>query len=142
MTNQDRVREFHQAFGLPVLSHPRVPSPDRVGLRRSLLREESDEALVEFSVILRATTSPFETPSNLQEQNALGLLAKELADVLYVTYGAAAEFGIDLDAVMAEVHDSNMSKLDKDGRAIRREDGKVLKSDRYRQPDIRKVLGL
>ncbi|WP_442939337.1 nucleoside triphosphate pyrophosphohydrolase family protein [Nonomuraea sp. SYSU D8015] len=38
-------------------------------------------------------------------------VAKELADVLYVTYGAADALRIDLPAVFVEVHRSNMSSL-------------------------------
>lgn len=135
MTNQDRVREFHKSFGLPVLDQPRVPSPERVGLRRSLLREESDEALAEFKMI-----QLLERYISGESQKAIARLAKELADVLYVTYGAAAEFGIDLDEVFAEVHASNMSKLNADGEPVRREDGKILKSHRYEPADIDRII--
>jgi predicted HAD superfamily Cof-like phosphohydrolase len=46
----------------------------------------------------------------------------------------------DLDAVLHEVHRSNMSKLGSDGKPLIREDGKVLKSERYFPPDIESVL--
>ncbi|MFG1962154.1 hypothetical protein [Nonomuraea sp. NPDC049028] len=59
------------------------------------------------------------------------LRLKELADVLY---GAADALGIDLPAVSVEVHRSNMSKLDADGRVLRRADGKVLKGPGYQPP--------
>ncbi len=49
-------------------------------------------------------------------------------------------FGYPIDAVFAEIHASNMSKLGEDGKPIYREDGKVLKGPNYRLPDIRKVL--
>ena len=39
-----------------------------------------------------------------------------------------------------EVHRSNMSKLGEDGKPIYREDGKVLKSDRYFKPNIAAIL--
>jgi predicted HAD superfamily Cof-like phosphohydrolase len=42
--------------------------------------------------------------------------------------------------VFEEIHRSNMSKLDADGKPVRREDGKVLKSDLYFPPDIAAVL--
>ena len=38
------------------------------------------------------------------------------------------------------VHDSNMSKLDEDGKPIFREDGKVLKGPNYRAPDLSNLL--
>jgi predicted HAD superfamily Cof-like phosphohydrolase len=69
-------------------------------------------------------------------------IADALADIVYVVYGAALTYGIDLDAVLREVHRSNMSKLDSDGKPVLRADGKVLKSDRYVRPDIAAALGL
>jgi predicted HAD superfamily Cof-like phosphohydrolase len=63
-------------------------------------------------------------------------LAKELADLLYVVYGTAVTFGIDIDKVFAEVHSSNMSKLGVDGKPIYREDGKVLKGPNYAPPNL------
>ena len=57
-----------------------------------------------------------------------------------MAYGTAHVYGIDLDAVLDEVHASNMTKLGADGRPIRRADGKVLKGPGYRPPDIAAVL--
>ncbi len=67
-------------------------------------------------------------------------LAQELADILYVVYGAALEYGIPLDEVFDEIHRANMSKLDADGSVLRREDGKVLKGPNYKAPDIEAIL--
>jgi predicted HAD superfamily Cof-like phosphohydrolase len=67
-------------------------------------------------------------------------LADALGDIVYVAYGAAVTYGVDLDAVLAEVHRANMSKLDETGRPILRADGKVLKSERYRPPDVAGVI--
>ena len=54
-------------------------------------------------------------------------VADALADIVYVAYGTAHVYGIDLDAVLDEVHASNMTKLGADGRPVRRADGKILK---------------
>ena len=67
-------------------------------------------------------------------------VADALADIVYVVYGAADTWGIPLDAVVAEVHRSNMTKLGEDGKAIRREDGKVLKGPHYAPPNIVRAL--
>jgi predicted HAD superfamily Cof-like phosphohydrolase len=67
-------------------------------------------------------------------------IADALGDLVYVAYGSAVTYGIDLDAVLAEVHRSNMSKLDADGHPVLRSDGKVMKSDRYTPPDVAGVL--
>jgi NTP pyrophosphatase (non-canonical NTP hydrolase) len=95
---------------------------------RAALREEAKEA-VEALEALRHADTP--TRPDLVEH-----VAKELADVLCVTYGAAAALGIPMDAVYREVHASNMTKV---GGSVRA-DGKMLKGDSYRPPDLPRVL--
>ncbi|WP_406495866.1 hypothetical protein OHB06_36240 [Streptomyces sp. NBC_01604] len=111
----DLVREFHLAVGLAVRSTPAEVSPDLAAHRGELLAEVS-------------VTGP------------LDRLAHELADVVYVAYGTALVHGIDLDAVIAEIHRSNMTKRGPEGRIDRRADGKVLKGDHYEAPDVAGVL--
>ena len=69
-------------------------------------------------------------------------VADALTDLLYVIYGAGHAFGIDIDECFQEVHASNMSKLGEDGRAIKREDGKVLKPNTYFPPDLKSILSV
>jgi predicted HAD superfamily Cof-like phosphohydrolase len=59
-----------------------------------------------------------------------------LCDLLYVTYGAAVDLGVDLQPFFAEVHRSNMAKVG--GR--KREDGKWLKPAGWTPPDIAGLL--
>ena len=118
----DLVREFHCAFGLDAHSTPTEVPPAVAAHRGELLAEEAAE-VAEVSV-----TGP------------LDRLAHELADVVYVAYGTALVHGIDLDAVIAEVHRSNMTKLGPDGLVMRRDDGKVLKGEHYEAPDVSAVL--
>jgi predicted HAD superfamily Cof-like phosphohydrolase len=117
------VARFHEAFGAPraVLPDAAVPA-ELAKLRVDLLAEETGE-------FADATAAG----------DIVGI-ADALADIVYVAYGAAIVYGIDLDAVLEEVHRSNMTKLDDQGRAIYREDGKVLKSARYTPPDVAGVL--
>ncbi|MEU2624685.1 MazG nucleotide pyrophosphohydrolase domain-containing protein [Streptomyces sp. NPDC007157] len=112
------VREFHHAFGLDARTRPTEVSPELAAHRGELLAEEAAE------VAEVAVAGP------------LDRLAHELADVVYVAYGTALVHGIDLDAVIAEIHRSNMSKLGPDGQVARRADGKVLKGEHYRAPDV------
>ncbi|MFJ9712929.1 MazG nucleotide pyrophosphohydrolase domain-containing protein [Streptomyces sp. NPDC101234] len=116
------VREFHRAFGLHARTTPAEVAPELAAHRGELLAEEAAE------VAEVAVAGP------------LDRLAHELADVVYVAYGTALVHGIDLDAVIAEVHRSNMSKLGPDGQVARRADGKVLKGEHYRAPDVSAVL--
>lgn len=121
MTPQQMVIEFHETYGCPVRSELLADIPE-ADLRVSLISEE----LEEYKQALR--------DKDIVE------IADALADIVYVVYGAAACHGIDLDEVIFEVHCSNMSKLDADGNVIKREDGKVLKSNLYQPPDIKSVL--
>ena len=119
----EAVEEFHRAFGAPIGVTARIPNPSRVQLRSDLLLEEVEEyqAAVKFGDLVETLDA--------------------LADIVYIAYGTALEYGVDLNAIIAEVHRANMSKLGADGKPIYREDGKVLKGPNYEPPNIRKVLG-
>ncbi|MET8614324.1 MULTISPECIES: MazG nucleotide pyrophosphohydrolase domain-containing protein [Streptomyces] len=118
----DLVREFHHAFGLDVRGTPAEVSPELAAHRWKMLAEEAAEV------------------EEVAVEGPLDRLAHELADVVYVAYGTALVHGIDLDEVIAEIHRANMSKLGPDGQIARRADGKVLKGDFYRAPDVSSVL--
>lgn len=133
------VRYFHEAYGLPVVSHPSIPSAERVALRLRLIDEEYQEVRSELTNILEKQRYGHEIGG---AQQRLADLAKELSDLIYVIYGCALEFGLPLNEAFAEVHRSNMSKLGEDGKPIRREDGKILKGPHYREADILGILGV
>jgi len=65
---------------------------------------------------------------------------KELADLVYVCYQYAANMDWDLDEALHRVHESNMSKLGKNGKPIYREDGKVLKGPNYAPPNLENLV--
>jgi predicted HAD superfamily Cof-like phosphohydrolase len=67
-------------------------------------------------------------------------LLKEMADLVFVVYQLAAYMGWDLDQAMQRVFDSNMSKLDNEGKPIYREDGKVLKGPNYAPPNLQNLV--
>jgi predicted HAD superfamily Cof-like phosphohydrolase len=118
-----QVGDFHRAYGLPVRESPTVDvGADQVELRLALIEEEVGEL------------------AEAARAGDLVGVADALADIVYVAYGTAHVYGIDLDAVLDEVHSSNMTKLGADGRPIRRADGKVLKGPSYRPPNIAAVL--
>jgi predicted HAD superfamily Cof-like phosphohydrolase len=119
------LAQFHRAFNLPMRQLPGAEVDEAVAkLRVALLEEEVGEFVA------------------ASERSDLLGIADALADIVYVAYGTALTYGIDLDAVLQEVHRSNMSKLDSDGKPLIRDDGKVLKSERYFPPDIESVLEL
>ena len=118
----EQVREFHEAFGVPILSAPAFPSDARRELRTRILEEE----WIEF---LEA-----EATSNFED------VADALGDMAYIIAGTALEYGIPLDRVLDAIHRANMAKLGPDGKPIKREDGKVIKPQGWQPPDIAAAL--
>lgn len=137
------VRQFHEHFAVPVADDAPSVDRDRVHLRMALVAEEFAELVtaVYGSGAGEAATDGF-TRAAAADDGARDTVAAAdaLADLVYVLYGMAQECGIPLPAVLAEVHAANLSKLGPDGRALLREDGKVLKAAGYRAPDVAGVL--
>lgn len=67
--------------------------------------------------------------------------ADACADLIWVVEGLMYSLGIDPQTVWDEVARSNMSKI-VEGKLVKREDGKVLKPDTFRPPNIQRALGL
>ena len=122
-TNFELAGDFMEAFGQQVRDEPMWPDFSTRELRLELIREEYTE--LEDAI----------------DQKDMVAVADALTDLLYVIYGAGHAFGIDLDACYQEVHSSNMSKLDENGRPLKREDGKVLKGPNFFEPDLAFILG-
>jgi predicted HAD superfamily Cof-like phosphohydrolase len=122
VSNFTRVMDFMNNFGQEVKYNPEFPDEKVQKLRISLIEEELEEL-----------------KEAMGKEDIVGV-ADALTDILYVTYGAGAAFGIDLDKCFEEVHSSNMSKLDRDGRPIYREDGKILKGPDYFEPNLEKIV--
>ena len=118
MSNFDDVKKFMQAFGQPVKTKPNFPDVKTVSLRFDLIKEELNEL-----------------DQAIKEKN-LTEVADALTDILYVTYGAGHAFGINLDKCFEEVQNSNMSKLDENGKPIYNEHGKVMKGPNYFKPNL------
>jgi predicted HAD superfamily Cof-like phosphohydrolase len=129
-----KVKEFQKAFDAPTANKPRLLSFHRCRLRFDLMEEENKEYLEACDA------------SNIVE------VADALGDMLYILAGTIIEHGLPhiIEDVFNEIHESNMSKLDADGKPIINGDnnvydptrplGKVLKSKMYFKPDIASVL--
>ena len=130
------LREFHETYGAAI---DQPFTEDLIDLRMNLISEESREVEEEIDKAFPLGEQhlgyyeylPF-NPSLIDKK----ALTKELADLMYVTIGFATTFGLPLEEVFYEVHKSNMSKLGPDGEVLRREDGKILKSELYKEPII------
>ena len=133
---QAMVAEFHGAFNLP--NRLGQGKPDAMHERTELRADLIDE---EFNEFLDSHRRVYTDYNELVDVDTVAY-ADALADLIYVCFGAGIEAGIDLNMVLRDVHRSNMSKLDADGKPIYREDGKVLKGPNYSAPNIKEVLGL
>jgi len=127
-SNAQKVQAFHEAIGAAYPDQPQVPSLTTLELRLTLLREEMQEVEAEFGQL--TTTLSRARPADLAP------LAHELADLLYVAYGALGSLGVDADAVFAEVHRANLTKT----AGPRRADGKQLKPEGWQKADVLGVL--
>lgn len=136
---QAMVAEFHGAFGLP--NRLGQGKPDAMHERTELRADLIDEEFSEFLASHRREYTDNGRYHELVDVDTIEY-ADALADLVYVCYGAALEAGIDLNAVLEEVHISNMRKIWPDGKAHYRDDGKVIKPADWTPPNIKEVLGL
>jgi predicted HAD superfamily Cof-like phosphohydrolase len=94
-TNFDKIKEFHKTFELHIgskIDDELFNNEKEFKLRLALIQEE-------FNELIDAITD-----KNIKE------VADAVIDILYVTYGAAASFGIDANKGFDLVHKSNMTK--------------------------------
>jgi predicted HAD superfamily Cof-like phosphohydrolase len=115
---QTMVQDFHRKFEILIQTTPTNLTDETKQLRVRLIQEEFDE---------------------LKESMATGDLAsvaKEMADLLYVVYGTAVSYGIDMKPVFQEVHRSNLSKVG----GYKRADGKWMKPPTYSPAQLEPIL--
>ena len=110
----EMLEEFHSALNDPV-------GRGNCGLRYVLTVEENKELEHELRF-----------PSDIFIKREL--LAQELCDVIYIAFGTAHAFAIDLDVGMEEIHRAAMSKLGPN--KVVRPDGKILKPKGFIPPDM------
>jgi predicted HAD superfamily Cof-like phosphohydrolase len=120
----NKVGNFHKAFKVDENKQFGTIDAQTAALRYKLLQEE-----------------------NLEYLNACALMDKvqiadALTDMLYVLIGTMRAHGFDklVYNCFAEVHRSNMSKLDSNGEVILREDGKIMKSENYTKPSLQSII--
>jgi len=122
MSNFNKVGTFMKTFGQEVKNKPSF-STDKINkLRIDLIKEELGEL------------------TEAMNNKDLLEVADALTDILYVTYGAGHAFGINLDECFEEVQNSNMSKLDENGKPIYNDTGKVMKGPNYFKPNLSKFV--
>ena len=122
MSNFESVKKFMETFGQEIKEKAGFPDDKITSLRYELIKE----ALEELKEAIDC--------KDIKE------VADALTDILYVVYGAGHAFGINLDKCFEEVQNSNMSKLDLNGKPIYNEKGKVMKGPNYFKPNLSKFV--
>jgi len=120
----EKLKEFNRSFEIPYLNAPFNLSSQQVELRYNLMKEELDEY-----------KDAALTGDIVEVADALG-------DKLYILLGTILAHGMQdvIIDVFNEIHRSNMTKLTEDGKVLRREDGKIIKSDRYEPPNLKSII--
>ena len=106
--------------------HARLPEHDERGVRLRLFWEEAGELELALEELQRD-----------EGRERMEAVARELADVVFVCYGTALVYGIDLDAALAAVAEANLRKLDSP--KLDRH-GKAQKPAGWQPPDMSKAL--
>lgn len=120
---EQMLREFHSGAGLPLPDEPTArPELGSQTGRAKILAEEVKEL------------------GDAIDAGDITEIADACADVVYAVVGTAVTYGLPFDAVLAEVHRSNMTKLIPPVQV--NDDGKIVKGPGYESPDIARVLGL
>lgn len=138
---QEAVETFHQATGSTIGETPELRDTE---LRAKLILEEAVETAAAMGFRASGylfdpnTGLPLFSTNKLYEEPVFPDAIDGLVDLVYVTLGAAVAWGIDLDPFFEEVQRANMSKAS----GPRRGDGKVLKPEGWKPPDIEAVLDL
>ena len=139
----EQIKHWREVFGLPNRTVPQIPSKEALKLAIKLVFEEVEELRIAI------------------ENESINDIADGVGDGFFVLAQVAYECGLDPKAIVQKVYDSNMSKLCKtEDEAIqtvaaylkkgiktyiepkdeyfvikRSEDGKVLKSINFKEPE-------
>ena len=117
------VKQFNKSFSVKANKNPGVLSEEEWTLKANLMTEELSEYI------------------EACKKGDLVEVSDAIVDMQYILSGIIIAHGLEnvFEDLFNEVHDSNMSKLE-NGKALRRDDGKVLKGKNYFKPDLKKIL--
>lgn len=128
------VKEFHEKYAHYTSNKPRVAPVNIGALRCQLIEEEARETLLAMRARFKSTPK-LDDEIDWTDKDDLVQIADGLADLLYVTFGAALAYGIPIEEVFTEVHRSNMTKP-----LIKNALGKTIKGEGYEPPDIKSII--
>lgn len=147
MSSALKVKQFtEESTGKSCPNKPQIMNKDEVKFLISMVNSEmlelaltvcnSPQEAVELfkDARFRDFNENYTRPTS--EVQLIAEQADAMVDAWYYMLNAAAKKGFNLDKVFDVVHDANMNKRFPDGIFHRREDGKVIKPDNWKEPDI------
>lgn len=152
LSNAEQVKEFTEGSMGKTL--PSIPSPMNKDEVRFIVRMVLSEMA---ELVQTVTCSPIETlqmmhecvgadlkmdykPASPDDPHYDRLVSAQqydaFVDAWYYMLNAACKKGCNLSKIFDEVHKANMNKRQPDGTWLRREDGKVVKPEGWKEADI------
>lgn len=146
-SNAEKVKEFTQeSMGVELPNTPHLMNRDQVLFISKMIMSEvvellqtvkkDDENVLDLAHNCIGTDLKlnYEKPNNIIK--LIGEQYDAFVDIMYYSYNCAAKNGVNLDKIFDIVHDANMNKKFSDGKFHKREDGKIIKPDNYKEADV------
>ena len=103
---------------------------------------DQEPSVENYAMYLDLITEEYSELKDAIEQNDRVEQLDALVDILVVTMGAIRTGGFDGEGAWKEVMDTNFAKIDPDtGKVRKREDGKVLKPEGWKAPELKPFIG-
>lgn len=128
----DHQREFMRACGQTV----GLINVEQANLYTKLVVEE----VVEESLLKAIPNALNAIRLGRDAVDEITAVADGIADSIVVLIGLAESFGLDMEPIWLEVQRSNHDKIGADGKVARRADGKILKPEGWRGPELRAIV--
>jgi predicted HAD superfamily Cof-like phosphohydrolase len=145
-TNSELVKLFTQeSMGISLPNSPNKMSKEEVRFIVRMVFSEMAElcatvtnSMVDCKNLLEDCLENIDPPKikNLSEEQLIAEQFDSFVDAWYYMLNCACKKGVDLDGIFQVVHQANMNKRFPDGLFHKREDGKILKPDNWKEADI------
>lgn len=150
----EQVREFYEAFKQEEFLEGYRITPERINKRLDWFKEETEELLEakekkdKIKILDAILDMVYIRIGTLLESNAGEVESVRKAMLCDAESHCCTSYFFDyfdedwmlFTEAFDEVHRSNMSKLDENGNPIFREDGKIMKSHLFSEPDLKSIL--
>ncbi len=141
------VKEFTEATGTHIPLVPQKMNKEQVHFITKMIIDEVKELLAtvespeDYNKFLKDTVDTTKDvvrdPSTMSEAEIIAEQHDAFVDIYYYSLNCAAKNGVNLSKIFNIVHDSNMAKRDPaTGVFLKRPDGKVIKPEGWRMPDV------